>query len=84
MPNELYCWQVPVAGWLAGCLLVLPHSILPHFLDCRAPRRYGHCVGHCMHGDSCARADCATGRRHFSVHLLSGAVLPLMRRPVWT
>ena len=33
-----------------------------------------------MHGDSCARADCATGRRHFSVHLLSGAVLPLMRR----
>ena len=33
-----------------------------------------------MHGDSCARADCATGRRHSSVHLLSGAVLPLMRR----
>ena len=65
-------------GWKwAACL---PRLTAFATLGPRAPCRYGHCVGHCMHGDSCAKADCATGRRHSSVHLLSGAVLPLMKR----
>ncbi|KAI7841339.1 hypothetical protein COHA_004957 [Chlorella ohadii] len=35
---------------------------------------------HCVHGDTCTNAECSVGGRHQSLHILSGAVLPIMPR----
>lgn len=47
---------------------------------CPSPARYEHCLDHCTHGDTCAATGCTAGRRRSGVHLLVGAVLPLLRR----
>lgn len=53
------------------------HAFLSFFLPLH---RYEHSVDHCTHGDKCDLGGCQFGRRHSSVHILSGAVLPLMKR----
>ena len=40
--------------------------------------RHEYTDTHCVHGDTCANAQCTVGGRHQSLHILSGAVLPLM------
>ncbi|PSC70731.1 strawberry notch [Micractinium conductrix] len=41
---------------------------------------YDHAADHCNHDDTCATIVCRTGRRHHSVHIMSGAVPPLLQQ----
>lgn len=64
-----------------------PHTLQAHPSSLVTPkpcspavfcRRHEYTDTHCVHGDTCANAQCTVGGRHQSLHILSGAVLPLM------
>lgn len=89
------CWlrfrlRLPACLPAAGCrllarrLLQSPAGAVPtaptRLQPSPTPPRHGYCGDHCMHGDNCSAPSCAAGKRHGSLHLLSGAVLPLLRR----